>query len=339
MQKERFKQKFFELINKSNNIAIITHKRPDHDAIGSTVGLQRFLKTKFNKKIRVFIEGPKLDSWDWFLEDDIEWVDSICNEVNAYDLIVCLDANEFKRFTEKFEELKNILSKKTTICIDHHKSKPSKFNLTYIDFSHPSASSIIYELFLANEIGFNNTLLPIAVGILGDTGWLRFINKDSSKIFGYMEQILPALETNLQQIDLYMGRLSKNELVLISKIIENTKYGSNYSYSFLDLNYLDSYKSEEISMANHKYMASFLSRIENYSWGFVVTPKSEKIISVSFRSTPSFPNVRLIAEHFKGGGHDLASGAEFEVSGEIKDSKDVCKKIIEYIDNIELVNA
>lgn len=338
MNKTEFKQKFFEYLDKGQNIAIVTHMRPDDDAVGSSLGLFRFLKQKYNSKnIEVLIEGSEMSTWKWFDNNEVNWVSNLTTKVSEFDLLVFIDGNEYKRFTLFSDELNTKLSSVKTICIDHHKSTPSKYDLTYIDTNSVSAAAIVYELFLESEKQNldKQIALPILIGILGDSGWFKFVNKKYSKVLGFAEELINIGDFDLQEIYLKMGSMNKNELTIIGLMISNTKFpvNKNYSYSFLPKSALNDFSKEEILMGSHKYIFSYLRKVENCIWGFTVTPKNETTLGASFRSTPKAPNVRVIAEHFGGGGHDLASGAEFRIEGEIKDSEDVCRKIIEYVEN------
>ena len=92
------------MLSSSDSPVIVTHMRPDGDAIGSSMGMYHTLKL-YGKKARVALVNPAPSNLDFLLPDDIS-DDILIHETDAEaaekairtsDLIICLDFNAFHR--------------------------------------------------------------------------------------------------------------------------------------------------------------------------------------------------------------------------------------------------
>ena len=115
-------------IDQANYIVITTHKSPDGDAIGSSLGLYHYLKNR-GKKVVVIVPDAFPDFLKWMsLSDDIVYFDKdkeiAEKHIGMSDLIFSLDYNALSRIGELGEVIGD--SKANKIVIDHHQN-PQEF--------------------------------------------------------------------------------------------------------------------------------------------------------------------------------------------------------------------
>ena len=96
--------KLEEMFGRTESPVIVTHMRPDGDAIGSSAALYHFLKSKGKRPVIAlndrqpsyldFLIGSDIAS-DMFIYNDRP--DEVKRIISSSDLIICLDFNSFHR--------------------------------------------------------------------------------------------------------------------------------------------------------------------------------------------------------------------------------------------------
>ena len=117
-----------QLLATRKNIVIVTHKNPDGDAMGSSLGLYNYLVRK-NHKVKVITPNGYPTFLHWLPGNDkvIEFsenAEAAEARIKKAEIIFCLDFNALKRIGDVGDPVKR--SKATKILIDHH-PQPEKF--------------------------------------------------------------------------------------------------------------------------------------------------------------------------------------------------------------------
>ena len=166
------------LLVPENNIVIVTHYNPDGDAIGSSLGLKHYLKTKgidaivitpndFPKFLKWMPEAKKILIADYKRKMAGEAI------YNA-DVIFCLDFNSPSRIGILGDWVTKSRAKK--VLIDHHQM-PEQFDYVYSDTTVPATCQMVYHFIQANN---DEKLVNLDIaqclytGIMTDTGGFRF---------------------------------------------------------------------------------------------------------------------------------------------------------------------
>jgi len=146
-------------------IIIVTHVDPDGDAIGSSLGLARALKT-LDKKVAWIADPPR---YLRFLVKEDEYSDSIDHLPMGATLVV-LDSAEPNRVAGAPVE-------GFVINIDHHGTNPRFGYLSVVDPSKAATSQMIKDLIDALGVPWNTEIAtPVLTGLITDTGNFRFAN-------------------------------------------------------------------------------------------------------------------------------------------------------------------
>lgn len=201
---DEFRKNFYKMVEETSRVLIIGHINPDPDDIATLLGTYKYLLNRFkDKEVIALIEDSIRDSLNYFnYFENIKWVSSLIDEIQKGDLLIFQDNSHYDMFTSLDDEISCLDN--PTICIDHHAHQPEKFTLKYIDSLQSSCSQIIYTLFysdqkdlLTKEIAEN-----LLMGILGDTGSLRFVSKSKTDCLLIVRELVDLYDLDLQIIDL-----------------------------------------------------------------------------------------------------------------------------------------
>lgn len=317
-------KRFKDLLEKSGNIVLTAHVRPDGDALGSTLGLALLLK-KLDKDVSVVLPdmAPKAYSFLPGFHDIVSYTkypDYGRKLIDNADLIVCCDFNKPSRQDALGPVV--LASKAKKVLVDHHLD-PDSF--TDITFSYPSMSSaselmfrIIASLGLYNEMTLGSAT-ALCTGIITDTR---------------------NLEVNCSNPDLYIIMLKLMEKgVDKSRIVKLALHTKSYdsvklqAYAMSDkLEILDEHHTAIISLDKEELNRFHYEKGD--SEGLVNQPleidgvvssfflrEDPDCIKVSARSIEDYP-VNIICEDlYGGGGHRMASGGEFH--GTLQECRDL----------------
>ena len=145
-----------ELIENASKISVVTHMKPDGDAMGSSLGMYRFLK-EFTGKETCIVLNDRYPANLAFMAEPSEQENILVysdnnTEATEYllssDLIICLDFNAYHR-TENLEgALMQAEGKK--VLIDHHLNPDTQhFSLVFSTPDISSASELLYHILKA----------------------------------------------------------------------------------------------------------------------------------------------------------------------------------------------
>ncbi|OXB25591.1 DHH family phosphoesterase [Flavobacterium tructae] len=323
------------LLATPKKIAIIPHRGPDGDAMGSTLGLYHFLlKNNHQPTVIAPNDFPNFLAWlpgsekVKIFEKDTENCTKILEEA---ELIFTLDFNAFHRTGE----MEHTLVKLTApfIMIDHHQ-KPDDYALyTYSDTSFGSTCEMVYNFisFLGKKEDLDKTIATcIYTGILTDSGSFRFPGTTGNTHRIIAELIDLGVE-NTQIPVLLFDNSSYSRLQLLGRALQNMKVLEEHKTSYTSLT------QDELDAFN--YVKGDTEGIVNYGLsikGIVFTAifienKDEKIIKISFRSQGGFDVNQFARDHFNGGGHSNAAGGKSETS-----MAETLKKFEDLVNKLEI---
>lgn len=335
-EEREFKKKFDELVQSSENILITTHMGPDNDAISSLLSLTfYFEKFHSEKSIQPTISGFIDESFNYLTGfEKIKWVDDISKIIHKFDLVIFLDGNYDSRFTQ-LENLEKVFKGKK-ICIDHHESNHTSYDLEIIRTNSIATAELIYRIFFSELDQIEKELGSLLMdGIMGDTGFFRFLRFDNAHAFDSIREIIEKSKLDLEEIYRKQTQISEKGFEVYRNLIKNTNLGAvqNYKICYSYLNFEETQDASNIKAAMATYKMQILRQIKGYNFGFLVYPmystksNMKREFELSFRSTVGAPNVKKICmELFNGNGHIFASG------GKLTYSKD--KEISEVVDEI-----
>lgn len=321
------------ILRQATKVLVTSHLQPDPDAICSALGMYDYILKEYQDlTVEICLNGEKLESYTGLKNyDDIKWVNDIAEVVNNYDTIVFTDGSNLSRFTKNESSLD--LTKFKTICIDHHQNETSNFDAMILEPEEPSAAQMVYKYFFRDSRHIIDPYIAevLLVGILSDTGMLKFIRPNALSTFDYVKELIGISDLDLKMVEDKYFSLTSSDWDIITVLVKNITKVDDIEkpllYSYLPMEYTTKYSQNLVKQGKSKFQMFFATTIDKYKWSFVASPNSESVMNLSFRSSPGVVNVREVAEGFGGGGHDLAAGGEFPIEANLP-IEEVCIKIV-----------
>ena len=308
-----------KLLSAPKKIAIIPHRGPDGDAMGSTLGLYHFLN-KLNHNVTVIAPNNFPDFLDWMpgsekvlvFENDTKTTTQILEES---EIVFTLDFNALHRTGDKMEI---VLSQLQTIfiMIDHHQSPDDYANYTYSDTNIGSTCEMIYNFIeqLNQKQLLDKTIATcIYTGILTDSGGFKY-PKTTGRTHRIAADLIDLGAENTEIPNLLFDNNSYSRLQLLGRAMTNLKVLPEFYTAYTKLS------QQELDEFN--YMKGDTEGFVNYGLSLkdinfaaiFIEHADEKIIKISFRSQGNFDVNQFARDYFSGGGHINAAGGKSDLS-------------------------
>ena len=320
--------KLKELLAEPKKIVITTHRGPDGDAMGSSLGLYNYLKQKGHQvQIITPNDYPSFLYWMKGNNHVIQFVkepeasERITLEA---EIIFCLDFNTLSRI-DKFAPIVE-QAKAFKVLIDHHQ-QPDEFDFTLSDTSASSTAQLVYEFIdMFGDIDFIDQDIAecLYVGIMTDTGNFRFPSV-TAKTHEIVAFLISKGAKHDKVYDLVHDNNSVNRLKLLGYCLnEKLEVLPDYSTAIISLT-SDELNRFQYQKGDTEGVVNYALSIEGISVAAFFVER-EGIVKISFRSKGSFSVNQLARDHFNGGGHINAAGGVYGTK--VKDAIEKFKSIL-----------
>jgi len=296
---------------------VVTHAKPDGDAVGSVLAAIRMLE-RIGAKARGVLVGPVDFSLQPFLEGQPL---SRQGERPATDpdLVVVVDTGSWSQLDSLAEWVRPRADR--TVIVDHHRTgDPAMAALRLIDPASASTTQCLLRVVdaLGLELGAASSAGSIAealfIGLATDTGWFRFSNADAA-VFDAAARLLRA-GVEKDRLHRQIEETARPaRLRLLSKALASLELLAHDRAALMSLS------AEDLRAAGGG--AEDLSGIVNAPMviasveaSVLATVHDPGVVKLSFRSKPPvspgapFVDVDRLASRYDGGGHVHAAGAK-----------------------------
>lgn len=321
------------LLELPKRVVIITHRNPDGDAIGSSLGLQQYLEQRNHQVTVIFpTDYPPLFN---FLEGigsalvSVAQLEESVAAVQKADIIFFLDFNGLDRIDDLAEAVME--AEGVRLMIDHHLDPEPIAHWMLCDPNASSTAELIYRFL--KELGDTDRITPgiakaLFTGILTDTGSFRF--NTSGRLFRV------AADLKEQGVDDYwlQNRLfysvTEKQLRLLGhcianrmELLQNLRTGIFYLSA-------EDYQNFKIQRGDTEGIVNYILMIRRMRISVLITEQNNNI-KLSFRSKGNVSVQELAREYFNGGGHRNASGGSSDksLSGTIEYLKEILPGYLE----------
>lgn len=309
------------LLAEPKRIAIIPHRSPDGDAMGSTLALYHFL-LKLNHKPVVIAPNEFPDFLAWLpgaetvkiFEKDKENGTKLLQDA---ELVFTLDFNAFHRTGDQMETVLKTLTV-PFVMIDHHQKPDDYAVVAFSNTDYGSTCEMVYHFIAALQLTnlIDKTIATcIYTGIVTDSGSFRY-PATTGETHRIVASLIDLGVENSEIHSLLFDNHSHNRIQILARALQNLRVLPQYSTSYTTLS------QEELDTFG--YVKGDTEGIVNYGLtikGIVFTAifienKDEKIIKISFRSKGDFDVNQFARKHFSGGGHINAAGGKSSLNME-----------------------
>ena len=157
-----------DAIQRSTNILVCGHIRPDGDCVGSALAM-RHICEKLGKNADAVCDAEKPTSFAFL--PDYEYF--CAPRFDKYDLFIAVDCAVDKRLGVY---IKQMTAADTVIDIDHHPTNDGYGDINYIDEHASSTCEIIYSLFADTNLLDKDSATMLYTGLSTDTGHFMHSN-------------------------------------------------------------------------------------------------------------------------------------------------------------------
>ena len=321
-----------EQLLESNSITIVTHKNPDGDAIGSSLGLQNFLKNiNITSTVVIPNSAPKFLHWMEGYQDILNHEENpqeAEKKIAESELIFCLDFNALHRIGDI-----GILvdkSKSVKVLIDHHIDPGNFAQFVLSDTKASSASELVYEFIcLLKETKHINQAAGEALycGIITDTGSFKFPST-SARTHEIASTLISNGVDNGKVHQLVYDSSSITRIQLIGHCLNSMEVINNQA-SLFTLTYEDQDKFN-VTKGDSEGIVNYGLSVKSIQVSAFMQEENQGLVKVSFRSKGDLDMNLFAREYFNGGGHKNAAGGICNLT--LKEAKKLyTNSILKYI--------
>jgi phosphoesterase RecJ-like protein len=306
------------LLSKPKKIAIIPQKNPDGDAIGSTLALWNYLKSKGHEAVVAAPNDfPKFLKWMPGAESVLNFEKENTQAKNILhnaDIIFTLDFNHLGRVGQMTEYLEKASA--TFVMVDHHQQPSDYAKIMYSDVHMSSTCEMVYHLL--NYLGATDEITAemancIYTGIMTDTGSFKF-KATTSTTHRIIADLIDKGANNTDIHSRIYDTNSPSRLHLLGCALKNMVILEAYNTTYITLSQeeLDQYK---FTKGDTEGFVNYGLTLENIRFAVIfIENKEEGILKISFRSVGDFDVNNFARQFFYGGGHTNAAGGKSDVS-------------------------
>ena len=284
-----------------DNFAILTHRRPDGDTMGSAAALCRGLR-QLGKTAHV-VENPDMTARFAFLMEGLTKA-----EPGEQDTIVSVDVASPGMLPKAFEIYKD----RVALRIDHHGSATSFTPEELVDAASASCAELVCDVITLLGIQMDRDIAnAVYVGLSTDTGCFRFANTTAHSFLVASVCAQNGADIHgLNQKFFETNTLSK--LRMQAWIVENMKVFGDGKFAVVPI----PRAVEELLGVTDDDMdniSSFPRTVEGICMAATLRQTKDGDTKMSVRAVPGYDAAYVCAQ-FGGGGHKGAAGGTTKLS-------------------------
>ncbi len=298
-------------------ILLLSHARPDGDALGSLAAMKRVLEAAGKQAdAAIYDQVPKRYA---FLSEDHAFTEFTPGENAPWDGIVIVDTCSWSQLEPVAEWLKQ--SRLPRVVVDHHATRDdiagaSASPMYLIDPTSASACGLVYRW--AEVMGWpvdRPTAEALYVGMATDTGWFRFSNTDGET----MRLAGLALEAGVRADRLYSyiyESRSPARIPLMAEVLSTLQYHADGRMAVMWVT-PEMIEFAGAAPADTEEFVNMPLAGEGVLVSILITQQEEGPIRLNLRSkSPEVCGIDVdvaeLAKTFDGGGHRRAAGARVD---------------------------
>jgi len=292
---------------RSRKIALVAHRKPDLDAVGSSVALKIALE-KIGKECFLFCGDALLPTEQFLLYANLF---STHFNPEEFETIIFVDCGSSGQ-TVFLEQYPALFKRAGTINLDHH---PGNDFFAEINLVHPEANStalIVYNLLRDWRVELDHyAATALLAGIYGDTGGMRHAN--TIETFEVIADLLKKGADLSLVIERMFYNLSPTTLRLWGRVLENVKITEG-EVLIAGLQKED-FQKTGAALGESAGLIDLLKITQGIKYAVLLT-ETEGEVHGQIRTVQPEVNVAEIARRLGGGGHTQA--AAFRIKGKLE---------------------
>lgn len=290
---------------------LVSHRRPDGDAIGALSVLEQALRRRGMQAQPVLFEPfPQRyallrDASHWRLWDELTPVDGA-----GFDALVILDTCSFSQL----EPIRDFLSSAPpTLVIDHHATTDAiglrSGDLRIIDPAASATCLMLSEWLLSAGTIDAAAATALLTGIGTDCGWFRFSNTDARTLRAAARLAESGADVHSVYSAIYQQD-SLPKLKLIARVLDSLELHAGGLLAVMTLRQAD-FDATGADRGMTEDLVNEAGRLGGPEAIILFTQEPDGSVRINFRSKRGL-DVAALAQKFGGGGHHRAAGARMQ---------------------------
>ena len=311
-------------LREHQRFAVLSHLRPDGDALGSQLALTLSLEI-LGKDVRVWNEDGLLEKYN-FLPGGAK-LTRPPSEPEDFDVAIALDTATQNRLGRAADSVRKA---KLWINIDHHQSNPGYGDLVYIDPTSPATGQILFELLQDQKLPMDRAIAEnLFIAISTDTGSFQYPNTTARTFEIGAELLRSGVEVGRVSQLLYEN-YPRRRMELLRELLGTMRFSGKDQIASFSLSQNVASKLG-VKAEDTEGLIDHLRAIHGVIVAIFFEELSDGKVRVSIRSKSDKVDVSAICQQFGGGGHKLAAGAR--VRGTLAEvEQKILKAICDVID-------
>jgi bifunctional oligoribonuclease and PAP phosphatase NrnA len=289
-------------LREHHRFAVLSHVRPDGDALGSQLALTLSLQL-LGKEVMVWNEDGLLGKYD-FLPGGARLTQPP-PEPQDFDVAIALDTATQNRMGLAGEAVRHA---KIWINIDHHRSNPGYGDLVYIDPNSPATGQILFELIQNQQLPIDPAIAEnLFVAISTDTGSFQYPNTTARTFEIGAELVRGGVDVGRVSQLLYEN-YPRRRTELLRELLGTMRFEAQGQIASFSLS-LNVASKLGVRPEDNEGLIDHLRAIRGVIVAVFFEELADGKVRVSMRSKTEDIDVSAICQKFGGGGHKLAAGA------------------------------
>jgi len=291
------------VLREHQRFAILSHVRPDGDALGSQLALALSLQ-QLGKNVRVWNEDGMLEKYSFLPRSEL--LTKPPSTAADVDVAIALDTAIQNRLGTAPAAIR---SARIWINIDHHRSNPGYGDLVIVDPNAPATGEIIFSLIKSQGLPLNHDIAEnLYAAISTDTGSFQY-PKTSARTFEIAAELVRVGGLDVGQISQQLyENYPRRRLELLRELLRTMRFefsGQAASFSLT----LKTAADLHVLPEDNEGLIDHLRAIRGVIVAVFFEELADGKVRVSMRSKDEAVDVCAICQKFGGGGHTLAAGA------------------------------
>ena len=289
------------ILHAQQRFAVLSHVRPDGDALGSQLALALSLQ-QLGKEVTVWNEDGLLEKYSFLPGGQL--LAQPPPEPQDFDVAVALDTATQNRLGTAGEAVRHA---KTWINIDHHPSNPGYGDLVHIDPTSPATGQILFELIRSQQLPMDPAIAEnLFVAISTDTGSFQYPNT-TARTFEIGAKLLRGGVDVGRVSQLLYENYPRRRTELLRELLGTMRFEANGQIASFSLS-LKVAGELGVRPEDNEGLIDHLRAIRGVIVAVFFEELADGKVRVSMRSKREDVDVSAICQKFGGGGHKLAAG-------------------------------
>ncbi|MFN8323995.1 MAG: bifunctional oligoribonuclease/PAP phosphatase NrnA [Chitinophagales bacterium] len=304
-----------QFLSNPQKIVIVSHRNPDGDALGSSLGWKGYLEKK-GHEVCFISPTAYTQNLSWIpgtadiLVNEGEMGRKLCEaKLKSAELIFCLDFNAISRLEDFGKHI--VESTAVKVMIDHHQQPEDFAHLVFSDISYCATSEMIFDIIAdLGDISLIDETIAVCLytGLATDNGFFQFNNTTPNSLRVAAALVEAGVKPAFISEKIF-NIFRENRLRFFGYCLqEKLKLVKNGHVAYMMLSQAE-IKKFNLQGGDSEGLVNYPFKIEGVKMTAYFSEEPDKI-KISFRSQGELDVNTFARTFFEGGGHRNAAGGK-----------------------------